>query len=79
MPKRKLEDEKLSYDSVKRQLDQAEENNETCEVAVLHLMDTLDFNLEDVKTCLMGMNDLHVLEWRLNKFSLRKRLKCQFL
>ena len=78
MPKRELEDERLSYDGVKMQLDQAEENNETCEVAVLHLMDTFDFNL-DVKTCSMGMNDLLVLEWRLNKFSLRKRLKRQFL
>ena len=42
-------------------------------------MDTFDFNLEDMQTCLMGMNDPLVLEWRLNRFSLRKRLKRQFL
>ena len=53
----------------------------TPEIAVLHLMDDLDLDLDALQASLMVMNDFYlvVLEWRLNTFSVRPGLECQFL
>jgi hypothetical protein len=78
MSKRKRGD-KLSNDDIKRQLHLAISDRTSAEMAVLHLMDEFDFDLEELKASLMGMNDSVISEWRLNTFSLRKRLEHQFL
>ena len=66
--------DKLSYDNIQRQLHLAIRDQTSAELAVLHLMDDFDFDLEELKANLMGMSDPVVLEWRLNTFSLRKGL-----
>ena len=78
MSKRKRGD-KLSNDDIKRQLHLAISDRTSAEMAVLHLMDEFDFDLEELKASLMGMNDPVVSEWRLNTLSLRKGLERQFL
>ena len=55
MCKRKL-GEKLF--NIKRQLHLAMRDGTSAEMAVLHLMDDFDFDLEEVKASLMGMNVL---------------------
>jgi hypothetical protein len=64
MTKRKRGD-KLSNDDIKRQLHLTIGDRTSAEMAVLHLMDEFDFDLEELKASLMGMNDpyLVVLEW----------------
>lgn len=80
MCKRKRGD-KLSNDDIKRQLHLAIDDRTSGEMAILHLMDDFDFDLEELKASLMDMNDPYsvVLKWRLNwTFSLRKGLERQF-
>jgi hypothetical protein len=76
MSKRKRGD-KLSNDDIKAQLHLAISDRTSAEMAVLHLMDEFDFDLDELKASLMGENDpyLVALEWRLNAFSLRQGLE----
>jgi hypothetical protein len=73
MCKRKRGD-KLSNDDIKRQLHLAISDRMSAEMAVLHLMDDFNFDLEELKASLVGTNDPHsvVLEWRLITFSQKR-------